>query len=176
MSSMIIKTATIDDALIVAQLHVSIWQLTYQGLAPQAAYEGLTVERRLAYWQEVLNSVDNSSQVILAVVDNQVAGFCHYGQPNNPVMAGYGEIKVLYVDPSFKRQGIGKKLLRQAAIDLRERGYSRAALGVVVGNDPAINFYLSLGGQLINQYTDPGPLWKSENHVCAWEDLGVLIG
>jgi ribosomal protein S18 acetylase RimI-like enzyme len=85
------------------------------------------------------------------------------------------EIKFLYVDGACKRQGIGHRLLAALARDLRSFGYASAALGVVVGNGPAIAFYEAVGGRPIGRYTDPGPLWRSENIIYAWDDLERLI-
>jgi len=45
---------------------------------------------------------------------------------------------------------------------------------VVNGNDHAIAFYQHLGGQRIGRYTDPGPIWRSDNLVYAWDDLTAL--
>ena len=64
--------------------------------------------------------------------------------------------------------------MRELAAQLAAFGYSSAALGVVVGNEPAITFYRSLGGRMIGQYTDPGPIWRSDNLIFVWDDLSLL--
>ena len=55
-------------------------------------------------------------------------------------------------------------------------GYRGAALGVVVGNEPAIAFYESLGGRGAGKYIDPGPLWRSDNLIFVWDEVSDLIG
>ena len=49
------------------------------------------------------------------------------------------------------------------------------ALGVVEGNQPAIDFYTKLGGRLAGSYTDAGPLWRSRNQIMVWDDLQALL-
>ena len=46
---------------------------------------------------------------------------------------------------------------------------------VVVGNAPAIAFYEALGGRKAGAYTDPGPMWRSENLFYVWDDLAPLM-
>nr|WP_257010424.1 GNAT family N-acetyltransferase [Burkholderia ubonensis] len=45
-----------------------------------------------------------------------------------------GEIKFLYVDPEFKRRGIGRQLPARLATQLEASRYPGAALSVVKGN------------------------------------------
>jgi hypothetical protein len=47
-------------------------------------------------------------------------------------------------------------------------------LGVVIGNETALNFYQALGAHLVGRYQDPGPLWRSDNLLYAWDDLALL--
>jgi hypothetical protein len=58
--------------------------------------------------------------------------------------------------------------------ELADQGYGGCALAVVVGNERAMGFYRRLGGREIGGFTDPGPLWRSENVVFAWDELTML--
>jgi hypothetical protein len=62
-----------------------------------------------------------------------------------------------------------------AAHRLSTAGAHGVGLGVVVGNDAALAFYQSLGGRISGTYTDPGPLWRSENHLVIWNDIPALV-
>ena len=84
------------------------------------------------------------------------------------------EVKHLYVDGALARRGLGRALLGRIAGRLAERGRRGVALGVVVGNDPALAFYAALGGRIVGRYADPGPLWRSDNLIVAWEDAADL--
>ena len=59
---------------------------------------------------------------------------------------------------------------------LADWGYGGCALAVVVGNAPAMLFYERLGGRRAGGFTDPGPLWPSDNIVFVWDELSALIG
>ena len=41
---------------------------------------------------------------------------------------------------------------------------------------PAMLFYERLGGRRAGGFTDPGPLWPSDNIVFVWDELSALIG
>lgn len=112
--------------------------------------------------------------VLLAEQGSQLVGIGAIGAPSEPAFEGRGEIRSLYVDPLVKRQGLGRRIMRELAGQLAAMGYSGAALGVVVGNDLAIAFYSSLGGRMIGRYSDPGPIWRSDNLIFVWDDLSLL--
>ena len=98
------------------------------------------------------------------------------GAPSVPELGPRAEILHLYVDPAFAGRGLGRRLMRDLARHARAEGYPGVALGVVEGNDGAIAFYERLGGRCIGRYTDPGPIWRSQNLAYAWDDLTPLIG
>lgn len=169
-----IRPAVADDAAAIARLHRSVWCDTYRDLAPAGACRVLDEDFRRARWADMLASPRKHQCVLVAEQGNRLVGIGAIGAPSEEAFAGRGEIRSLYVDPSVKRQGLGRRLMRELAAELAAMGYSGAALGVVVGNDPAIAFYRSLGGRVIGQYTDPGPIWRSDNLIFVWDDLSLL--
>lgn len=59
----------------------------------------------------------------------------------------------LYVQPAHRGKGLGKALLRELARECTQRGYERLEWAVLDWNEPAINFYGSLGAQAQNEWT-----------------------
>ncbi|MGW4892229.1 N-acetyltransferase family protein [Kitasatospora sp. NPDC004240] len=59
----------------------------------------------------------------------------------------------LYVRPSARGGGHGKKLLLELARIAVERGYSRMEWSVLDWNEPSINFYKSLGAEPMDGWT-----------------------
>ena len=55
----------------------------------------------------------------------------------------------LYVRPEFRRRGCAKALLRRLAAVAVERGCGRFEWAVLEWNDPAIDFYRSLGATVL---------------------------
>jgi len=168
-----LRPARPDDDAAIARLHAAVWRETYRDLAPAAAYQALDETRHLARWREILGAC--ASGALVADLDGVVAGFGLCGPPGDPAFGARGEVKYLYVDRRMARRGLGRRLLLAMAERLHHQGYPGLALGVVVGNDPAIAFYRALGGTMIGRYRDPGPLWRSENLVFAWDDLPGLV-
>jgi len=59
----------------------------------------------------------------------------------------------LYVQPTFRRQGIGKALLKETAAIACQRGYGRMEWSVLDWNSPSIEFYKSLGAVPLDDWT-----------------------
>jgi ribosomal protein S18 acetylase RimI-like enzyme len=175
LNDIIIREAAFADAAAIAALHVVAWRQAYGALAP-AGVEAIVDEAyRLKRWSEKL-SVPIADQLVLVAEQGDVlVGFGAAGAPSEKVFAGRGEIKFLYIDPDLKRRGIGRRLLSALALHLRQSGYTGAALGVVESNEEALAFYQALGGRVVGRYVDPGPIWRSDNLVVAWEELARLI-
>ena len=62
-----------------------------------------------------------------------------------PLSDGTGEVKRMYVDPSFRGRGIARALAKLVIDEARARGYERLRLGTLTSMQPAQNLYLSLG-------------------------------
>lgn len=79
-----------------------------------------------------------------AFVDGKLVGFVWHGlgQRNGSPVLWNGGTGVI---PSQRGQGISGKLYDYILPELRERGYERTALEVIIGNDPAIHTYQKKG-------------------------------
>ena len=169
----VIRAAVPVDAPAIAALHVAVWRETYRDLAPPESVRALDVPFRQARWVEMLAQAERT--VLVAERDGRIVGIGTAGAPTVPDFHGHGEILYLYVDPTQTRAGIGKALMRRLARALQAQGYRSVALGVVEGNQPAIDFYKKLGGRLAGSYIDAGPLWRSRNQIVIWDDLETLL-
>lgn len=170
-----LRTAVFEDAPAIAKLHVEVWRETYRDLATVSAWEALTEDVRLARWREVLAEDHPRRFTLVAERGGRLLGFGTACAPTEPAFEGRGEIRWLHVAPNAKRIGVGRALMAVLAGKLGEWGYSGCALGVVVGNQPAMTFYDALGGRRAGGYADPGPLWRSENVVFVWDELSALV-
>ncbi|MQB42785.1 GNAT family N-acetyltransferase [Rhizobium sp. ICMP 5592] len=170
-----IRPATPEDAAAIARLHLAVWRDTYRELATPDAIRIMDEAFRRARWTATLSEPSRDQLVLLAEQNGRLVGIGAAGAPSLALFEGRGEIRSLYVEPAIKRQGVGRRLMRELALHLAALNYPGAALGVVVGNDPAIAFYQLLGGQMAGRYIDPGPVWRSENIIFAWDDLSLLM-
>jgi ribosomal protein S18 acetylase RimI-like enzyme len=149
----LITGAAVDTATLVDFL-----QITYREISPQQQdYRHLqaTVDRYfstetplwfvttptidIATTQSVLLPTRERAQKIaclwIGTAIDQVTGIRH---PN---------IFLIYVDPSYRRQGIAKALMEYAQTWAKERGYNQIGLQVFTDNQPAIDLYQQLGYQ-----------------------------
>lgn len=170
-----LRTAVFDDASQIAKLHDEVWRATYRDLATKAAWEGLTQDVRRERWREILAEPARWTTLV-AEQDGRIVGFGSAGAPSEAMFEGRGEVRWLHVDPAVQGQGLGRRLMAALACELAERGYRGCALAVVVGNDGAMAFYERLGGRRAGGFTDPGPLWRSDNVVFAWDEIATLAG
>jgi GNAT superfamily N-acetyltransferase len=61
-------------------------------------------------------------------------------------------VEDLYVRPSARGQGHGRRLMRQVVRLARERGCGRVEWAALVWNEPAIRFYRSLGARAMEEW------------------------
>lgn len=163
-----LRAARPGDAAAIAAFHVRQWRATYRDLAPRAAWDALDEARRLRDWTATL-SAPPPAGAFLACDGEAIAGLVSFGAPGHPVFGGRGEVKHLYVDAGWRGRGLGRRLLRRARAALAAAGFSGAGLAVVAGNHPARAFYRAAGGVEAAAFTDPGPLWKSDNILVVWD-------
>jgi ribosomal protein S18 acetylase RimI-like enzyme len=65
--------------------------------------------------------------------------------------ARVAEIDTLVVDSSFRRQGVGKTLVRAALEWARDSGATRTELGVYEFNDDALRFWHAMGFETLSR-------------------------
>ena len=59
----------------------------------------------------------------------------------------------LFVKPEFRKRGIGLELMKTLARICIERGYERFQWWVLDWNEPSINFYKSIGAEVMDEWT-----------------------
>jgi ribosomal protein S18 acetylase RimI-like enzyme len=168
-----IRAAALTDAPAIAALHVAVSQATYRDLAPPETMQRLNLAHRTARWTELLEKGERIA--LVAERAGKIIGIGSAGAASVPELGARVEILHLYVDPTHARAGIGRALMQALARTLKAQGYNGIALGVVEGNQPAIDFYRKLGGRLAGSYIDPGPLWRSRNQIIIWDDIETLL-
>jgi GNAT superfamily N-acetyltransferase len=90
---------------------------------------------------------------VLGCLDDQPAGFALYFFNYSTFLARPGlYLEDLYVEPAARGRGLGKALLLHLARLANERGCGRMEWAVLDWNQPAIDFYESLGARRLREW------------------------
>jgi GNAT superfamily N-acetyltransferase len=124
--------------------------------------------RELATYEKLLHEVEADekslaeylfgekayAEVILAFAGETPAGFCLFFHNFSTFVGRPGiYIEDVFVRPEFRGHGIGKQFFGQLATIATERGCGRIEWWVLDWNQPAIDFYCSLGAKPMDEWT-----------------------
>jgi GNAT superfamily N-acetyltransferase len=166
-----IRVATVQDAGVIARVHVESWRTTYAGIVPTVYLASLDVGQREASWREWLTfDVD----VFVAEVDGEVVGFVGGGAIREPVNGFDAELFAIYLLRDAQRRGIGMALLRRLAGALRERGFG-SMLAWVLEDNSSGGFYSRSGAVLVaSKDMEVGGVMLPVV-AYGWGDLGAIV-
>jgi GNAT superfamily N-acetyltransferase len=92
-------------------------------------------------------------QCLIAELDGNAVGFALYFYDYSTWLGRPGlYLEDLFVDPPHRGLGIGKALLQRLAAIAVEKGCARLKWEVLDWNQPAIDFYASLGGEFMDAW------------------------
>jgi GNAT superfamily N-acetyltransferase len=139
-----IRPATRADAQVIASL-----------VRELAEYEKLSHEARAnaGDFLRELESPDPVIHVLIAEWSNAPVGFALYFYNFSTFVGRPGlYLEDLFVRPAHRARGIGRALLRALARIARERNCGRMEWAVLDWNEPALNFYETLGARQMNEW------------------------
>lgn len=103
--------------------------------------------------QATLFGERKAAEIIIADYEGEPAGFALFFHNYSTFLAKPGlYLEDLFVKPEFRGRGIGKELLICLARIAVERDCGRFEWSVLDWNEPAIRFYKSIGGQLMDEW------------------------
>jgi GNAT superfamily N-acetyltransferase len=117
----------------------------------RAAHEVRTTTEQL---RVALFGPQPAAYALVAESANQVVGFALYFWNFSTWEGVHGiYLEDLYVMPEYRGTGLGRALLTSLAELAAERGYARLEWAVLDWNQPAIDFYRSLGAVAMDEWT-----------------------
>jgi GNAT superfamily N-acetyltransferase len=91
---------------------------------------------------------------VVAEVDGSVVGMAIYFVSFSTWTGRHGlYLEDLFVEATYRSQGIGRALMRALARRAVDRGYTRLEWAVLDWNRPAIDFYRALGAVPMDEWT-----------------------
>jgi GNAT superfamily N-acetyltransferase len=144
-SSFSIRNATADDVPLIFRFIVEL-----------ARYEKLehavvATEERV---RETLFGATPRAEVLIAEESGRAVGFALFFHNYSTFLARPGiYLEDLFVDPEARGRGYGKALLARLAQIAKERECGRVEWAVLDWNEPAIDFYRSVGARGVDEWT-----------------------
>ena len=129
--------------------------LVFSLIRELAEYEKLShkVDATEAMIEEALFAPGATQRCDIAEWDGEVAGQALWFTNFSTFRGRNGlYLEDLYVRPAFRGKGIGRALLARLAQQCEQRGWARMEWVVLDWNQPAIDFYRSLGAELANDW------------------------
>lgn len=159
---MAIRRARPADAVAIGAVHVAAWRSAYPGILPDAYLARMSVPRQAAHYDAAIRAggvvfvATASGQDVAGGSAPRIVGFATGGRarPAETNLRGLaeGEIETLYVLDDFRERGLGRRLLRSAAVSLAEAGL-KSLLVWVLRDNPNRWFYAHLGARPVAEAT-----------------------
>jgi GNAT superfamily N-acetyltransferase len=144
-------------------------QLTLRAAAASDVPQILRFIRALAEYEKLLGEVEATeerlhatlfpadarpaAECMLAFADQVPAGLALFFTNYSTFLAKPGlYLEDLFVAPEWRGRGVGKALLLHLAKLANDRGYGRMEWTVLDWNQPAIDFYESIGAERLKQW------------------------
>ena len=159
-----IRLATQQDVLPIAQVHVQSWCESYQNIIKQEILDALCVEQRAALWRSVLEQ--ENRRVFVYEENAQVLGFAAF---NFPVDAPISELRALYLLKQIQGQGVGAKLVQLGLGLSREKSYQHMQCSVLNLNSSRY-FYEKTGADFVSE-GDASDLGENLKDLCYQWDI-----
>jgi ribosomal protein S18 acetylase RimI-like enzyme len=177
-----IRLAVPDDAPAMGRVMVDSFLSAHRGQMPDAAWQ-----KRVDEWTPDVSArgwarafaeqaEGNDVRDVLLVAEDEagVLSALVSGTAADDPSGSIAEIGALYVLPDRRGRGIGGALLRAAASELANRGFSALHLDVLTANLPARAFYEAMGGREIGQGTSDEEGYLLPVTVYGWPDITSL--
>ena len=139
MSEISIRKAGIEDARLILDLIIEL------AVYEKAADEVKTDEEGI---RNSLFSPGATAHALICSIEGQPVGYAVYFYNYSTWLGKNGlYLEDVYVTPQYRGRGAGKALLKYLARDAMARGCGRFEWSVLDWNQPAIEFYQSLGAR-----------------------------
>ncbi|HBO21899.1 MAG TPA: GNAT family N-acetyltransferase [Providencia sp.] len=134
-----IKPATLENATLILEMIIEL--ADYE----KARHE---VKATVADIENSLFGPNSKTEALMCYVDGKPAGYAVFFTSYSTWLGNNGiYLEDLYISPDFRGTGAGKTLLKHIAILACERKCQRLEWSVLDWNQPAIDFYKSIGAE-----------------------------
>jgi GNAT superfamily N-acetyltransferase len=162
-----IRPATVDDAEQMAALFMRCWLISLKDFAPDGFIDQFSHETQKQKYRQ--RAIDPGWLMYIAEQGGNVLGMITArDNPSEPVIY-QKEVRALYVDPDFQRQGIGELLLSKVFSVFKKHSIRNAMLWCIKANHRAGSFYEKHGGKKLEGINPPQEYAAMPHLVYTWE-------
>jgi ribosomal protein S18 acetylase RimI-like enzyme len=127
---------------------VPLFEDMYAGMALQGLFTRLVPGGAQLWSEGIAKGLERFGRLVVAEEGGVVKGFAHATMKLAPEHLGgarVGQVTHVHVDPSFRTQGVGKRLVSSLDAWFQEKQIATVELQVVIGNEVAIQFWKDQG-------------------------------
>ena len=162
--SLSIRTATLDDAAVVAGIY-NHYILNSVVTFEVDAIEPKEISRRM----QMVES--RSLPWIIAEGDGEVVGYAFASQWHQRAAYQNSAEATVYVEPGYCRRGIGVRLLKQLLKLVSERNIHTLISGISLPNDASVSLHEKFGFQKVAHYKEVGFKFGNWIDVGYWQKM-----
>ncbi|MFA0813733.1 GNAT family N-acetyltransferase [Microbulbifer epialgicus] len=170
-----IRVATLSDIQAISEIHATSWRKNYQNVLTKEYLIDKASNERHQLWKGRFNNPKPNQQVLLAIVEGEIAGFVSLYASENPHWGSY--LDNLHVREKYHSKGIGKALLIAGARWFYQQD-SQNGMCLLVNQDniKAQEFYKKLGARNVE-----ASIWNAPDgsivptYWFVWDTLNNLI-
>lgn len=168
-----IREATIHDAQGIAKVHVDSWRTTYKGIIPDDFLNNLSYEQRTELWLHNIGRKDNFLFVAEST-EGKIIGFADFWKRETNTMANSSDLTSIYLLEEYQGRGIGKKLLEQLFLQIKQLGYQKIFVDVLAENKTRY-FYEYYGAKLYKSVQIKMGGKVLEELIYIWDNVDEVL-
>ncbi len=126
------------------------------------AYKPVTLENRIDWYEQ---KKTDGYPILVYELDNKVVGFATFGPFRACPAYKYSIEHSIYVDKEYRKNGIGKSLMKELIAIAQEREYMTLIAGIDAKNEKSIALHQNYG------FVHAGTIKKAGYKFNRWLDL-----
>ena len=148
----LIRNGALDDAASVAKVRIDTWRHAYAGIVPADHLASLSYEESTKRMRERFETYTELNRFVLIgeSPSGEVVAFTSGGPERTGDRVYRTEVYAIYVLPQYQRQGLGRRLIVEAARKLNQLNLAGMLIWALAASRCRA-FYEMLGGQVVRQ-------------------------
>ena len=134
---MIIRLATVEDAYVIKDVHISAYKTSYRGFLPDDVLDAMHID------DEIINKTKKcleETECHVVEESGKIIAFAYISYPETDVF----EINAIYVHPNHQKVGAGSLLIDKICKDKKNKNFKNCVVWTMK-NGPSLPFYYKKG-------------------------------